>query len=172
MSVDLTKHCAVRLGPTDKSSYYFCQLLFLSLTLAPPPRSSSSKWYRLAVSLLSVTPCPRPRLSSCCRRRSNTSSSSPAQLRSHTGQRSTHQLQWLFKQQRYWSDNFATIKTEQKCDVNCGLTWFEWRDTLTLSRQQRQATRRVLQEYRWCHRVEVSLQGELRQRSTLLHLYR
>lgn len=50
------------------------------------------------------------------------------------------------------------------------LTRFEWRDGLTLSRQQSHTRRRVLQEWCWGHWIKVGLQGELRKSPPLLHL--
>lgn len=52
------------------------------------------------------------------------------------------------------------------------VTWSQRRHALTLSRQQSQTGRRVLQERRRCHWVKVGLQGEFGERPPLLHLQR
>lgn len=50
------------------------------------------------------------------------------------------------------------------------VTWLQRGHALTLSRQQSQARRRVLQERRRRHGVDVGLQGELGEGPSLLHL--
>lgn len=52
------------------------------------------------------------------------------------------------------------------------VTWSQGRHALTLSRQQSQTRRRVLQERRRRHRVKVGLQGEFGERPPPLHLHR
>lgn len=70
---------------------------------------------------------------------------------------------------RSWNTSNTTETVRRTCRWT-GLTWCERGDGLTLSRQQRHARRRVLQERRRRHRVEVGLQGELLQSPPLLHL--